>query len=754
MEKRLVSRPVFDVKQTIDERYKASIMMIMDCETRPFSTVTLVSSVAELQSYYGTDKNNLSYRMAEKLLATNKVCIYGINPVTNENIRTTLAVYDFDDRIIAIHPSYSVLSTEYDVLGNDNEGKSFTLYFDKYRMHDDCYFKIYYSLSRTYMFAVINADHLNDKYEQMLIEGGSINDMRQLIDRHLGVPETKYLLPIVVFIHDEDSDEDIKFKIYKALIDNDIKYEADLTYEYYIRLNAIQLNGPVFTSLKYKIDTKQREIYRRKDYTLDDYDNQWYAYRLKIHDINQNFYFKTYYTKQNSLLFFVINADTIADELRQKLHNSVADRNAALLSMFHIDRNYFTHIVMIETHNDMSISEYEQCIQHNLRTMGVLYEMESYYDERGEYTRYLTLYSHKIHDVLMTNLDMDLGQRKSYDIDFIMNYERMLFSAWRKQSSLTENIRLTVTRANDRHTIIIENIIDNDVVDIETYTCAGSELQHMINMLNINSKYVEMRLYSDHLPAGTWNLRVFNVDTNVYDESLRQSFEQIDSDFMLMNNVDILYNTRDDMKTFDMMMSLVNQCDKRVLMMTDAIDGMVEVDRFDLSNITCSDEINKNLESDRLLKDDKQYKRFWLIYDKYIFALNDIVIPEEYIENDYEPVYIKSETKTISFSEALAMMNKEYRRITRSKLIDLIEQMLSSVVVESVYNDETGEMTDLYLGNKVSIEDATNDDYIVMRYHITNSRTKVRSYNDLATVFGTWNVSLFELRPDVMVIRC
>ena len=61
--KRLVNSPKYTINSSSSSSYKATIMMLMDCETQPFSTYTKLTNLQDLYRNYYTESNNISYKL-------------------------------------------------------------------------------------------------------------------------------------------------------------------------------------------------------------------------------------------------------------------------------------------------------------------------------------------------------------------------------------------------------------------------------------------------------------------------------------------------------------------------------------------------------------------------------------------------------------------------------------------------------------------------------------------------------------------
>ena len=721
--KRLVNSPKYTINSSSSSSYKATIMMLMDCETQPFSTYTKLTNLQDLYRNYYTESNNISYNIAKNLLKTNKLNIIGINHTNNENIRPTIAVYKNNDgNPVSIYPSYTTISSSI----IEQPYKKYTIYLND--LYSNGYFKIYISKDINYLVQVVNLDTLSD-FNYSLYESKLINNQKELIKRISNITDEKYQIPIVIGISKSDNYDNIIDKFNKELLKYDIKY--DIGYSE-ITIYSEYINEPILTSYKYKFvyDSKINSFINN-NISIDDNYRKWYAYQFRISDRTKHHYFKTYFTKQNSYLVCIINTDNLSKSNMVKIQSSIkADRNEVISQIFNINRNDYTNSFIILVNDRLSEIEYRDTIIENLRNIGLFNTYEIDIDqETNVLTRYLTVYSNTLCKTPISNMDLVSNERISYDIDYLSNYNSMVFSAYTRISSSIPFITLQINRYGDRYDIQVKNIQNNDLLDIESYS--DTNIDNLLFDINQNSKYIHMDIHNSNLelPTGIFTLDVKNVNSVKYDYNYLETLSNITKEFIQDLNIDFLYNTKNSLKFLNAFNQLSKKSEKRCITISDAIEEPKLVDRFDLSDIQCSKEILANVNDEYLLKDDKYYRKCYIVLRDIIFVYNNYKIPDEFLL--LQCIKIKPKdiyNPEIKFSELVKIITTKYNELMRSKLFDYINDIIleSSIKIGDTETDQ--HLKDIYSFDET--QNKNNDD-IIGRFNVNGIKFNISSYLDM-----------------------
>lgn len=720
---RLINSPTYKINNIPDNKYRATVMMLMDCESHPFSKLTRLTSLKDLYSNYATLGYSDSYNIARNLLSTGKLNIVGINQSSSENNRSTIALYEHNDDIVEIYPSYSTVNDN----SIDDGLKWYRITFDNNTLYDNMYFKIYQTNRSNYLFALINSDLLND-YDKHLLE---IKSYRNLIERIFNISPDRYFNPIVVETNSTMSAIDVKHKINNALLDKDITYESFLEEDYYIKIGSEYINEPLLTNCDYKFEYNTLKEMIKTEYSIFDYSRRWYSYILHIIDRSKHFYFKTYYTKQNSILFCVVNVDSLSDVEKELVHSNIAGKVNLVNRLFGIDRNYYTKVEIVEISDNLNETDYKKVISDKLKSCGLLYEWDNFD---------LTIYTNKLKDPLMTNLYLDINYRKSYDIDYYSNYNKLKLSAWSIQSNITGNLKFTITNFGDIYTIQIYNLLGTDVVDAENYSSDDIEL--LESVINNNSNYINVKFYKyDELPTGTFTLQTFNVNHIISDPDYINTIDNIDLDTIINYNVDIIYNTRNSIDFISSFNNLITRCDNRLLLISDEIESLQDVNRFDLQDFDISYEISENLEDNRYLKDDKKYKHLYLIFDNCIFKYNNSKVPSKY--NDHDILTMESNVP-LTFGEIINEFTKKYCDLRKKQFVDCIENNILTYPIGSYIDSDTQIKVDRLFSDVI-----VEFDKDTMKLIDNVGRIfKLTSYKDLDVLFDLYDINknIFEFK--------
>lgn len=131
---RQLNNPTFNIVSEISKVYKPTIMMYMDCEVRPFNSLTELYSLQDLYINYYSNTNNTSYNIAKYLLSTNRVRIIGINAQADDDFRSSVCVYKYGNEYATIFPPYSVLKSTTKPINESN-----SLYNPKYPNYNYAY---------------------------------------------------------------------------------------------------------------------------------------------------------------------------------------------------------------------------------------------------------------------------------------------------------------------------------------------------------------------------------------------------------------------------------------------------------------------------------------------------------------------------------------------------------------------------------------------------------------------------------------